>query len=123
MYSGKAPKLSDFVFGTNNFDLIRLLAALQVTLIHGLEHLGIGMPFLLNQIIQSIPGVPIFFVISGYLISASFERRKSLANYYFNRFLRVYPGLWFCLLISILSVVCVYPVSTSLFEGLAWLSA
>lgn len=81
----------------NNFDLLRLLAALQVVYVHGVHHLGI--PFgpigrTVNEAISLFPGVAIFFVISGFLISRSYERATGPMAYARNRFLRVYPGLW-----------------------------
>ena len=64
----------------NNFDIIRLIAALQVAIVHGVEHLGLRLPFhdVSFEILKAFPGVPIFFVISGFLISASYDRSRSL---------------------------------------------
>jgi peptidoglycan/LPS O-acetylase OafA/YrhL len=90
----------------NNFDLIRLLAASQVVCEHGFEHLlgAAGTPWW-SWIVQAFPGVPIFFAVSGFLISMSYERVGGLATYLRNRFLRIYPGLWACLAVSLLTVV------------------
>jgi peptidoglycan/LPS O-acetylase OafA/YrhL len=47
------------------------------------------------------PGVPIFFIISGFLIYASLDRNKSnIKQYIKNRILRIYPALWVCIAIS-----------------------
>jgi peptidoglycan/LPS O-acetylase OafA/YrhL len=90
---------------TNNFDLIRLAAALQVALIHAVEDLGVAAPnWHLHAIADCFPGVPIFFFISGFLISKSFEKNSVLREYAQNRFLRIYPGLAVCFLISLTSV-------------------
>ncbi|MBS0525202.1 MAG: acyltransferase family protein [Proteobacteria bacterium] len=83
----------------NNFDLLRLMAAYQVVVGHVLRHLhpipeGAGDTF--TWIIERIPGVPIFFVISGFLIAFSYRNSASLRRYSTNRFLRIYPGLWLC---------------------------
>lgn len=43
--------------------------------------------------IDLFPGVPIFFFISGFLISKSFEENSVLKEYALNRILRIYPGL------------------------------
>lgn len=91
-------------FNKNNFDLIRLLAALQVVLIHSMEHFKWGTESLVHKVLWAIPGVPVFFVISGFLISASWERSASPAAYVRNRFLRIYPGLWACFAVSLLTV-------------------
>lgn len=89
----------------NNFDLIRLLAALQVLIIHYTHHLGLGNIFI--DLLKFLPGVPIFFFLSGYLITSSWLRLKSdkLKNYSKNRFLRLYPALITCIIVTIISIV------------------
>lgn len=91
---------------TNNFDLIRLAAALQVALIHAIAGLGVAAPASLRAIADFFPGVPIFFFISGFLISNSFEKNSVVREYALNRFLRIYPGLAVCFLVSLASVWC-----------------
>jgi peptidoglycan/LPS O-acetylase OafA/YrhL len=86
----------------NNFDLLRLLAALQVAIIHGVEHMKIDMPRDWYSVVNSFPGVSIFFVVSGYLISGAYLRSKDLRSYARNRILRIYPGLWVCFGVTIL---------------------
>jgi peptidoglycan/LPS O-acetylase OafA/YrhL len=87
---------------TNNFDLIRLAAALQVAFGHSLAGSAQGSP--LRIFTDMFPGVPIFFFISGFLISKSFEKNSVLTEYALNRFLRIYPGLVVCFLLSLASV-------------------
>lgn len=88
----------------NNFDLLRIAAALQVVLGHGLVHLQVARPAWW-PIVEAFPGVPIFFAISGFLISAAYERSSSLQSYAQNRLLRIYPGLWCCILLTVLVAV------------------
>ncbi len=38
--------------------------------------------------------MPIFFVLSGFLIYSSFDRNKDLVQYFKNRILRIFPALW-----------------------------
>lgn len=87
----------------NNFDLIRLLAAGQVVIHHATTHLGLRLPFheITAPILDAFPGVPIFFVISGFLITQSYVRSKSLSDYARNRFLRLFPALWLCFAVSV----------------------
>jgi len=89
----------------NNFDLIRLLAALQVMVYHTMAHLHVaplpGWPTALFGVLRFFPGVPIFFVISGFLISASWERNPNFRSYWVNRILRIYPAMLVCLAVSI----------------------
>lgn len=40
-----------------------------------------------------------FFVISGFLITAAWVRRPYLKEYWASRVLRIFPGLWVCLLV------------------------
>ncbi len=108
-------------FGLNNFDLLRILAATQVLYFHTLFHLKIDPPSW-TLFFQYFPGVPIFFVISGYLVSASYERSESLERYFWNRFLRIYPGLWVCLFVTVIVVAC-FGFSILDFRAGAWLLA
>jgi peptidoglycan/LPS O-acetylase OafA/YrhL len=85
----------------NNFDLLRIFAALQVVMGHSAWHLGIAQPTWW-WLVDAFPGVPIFFMISGFLISASYERSASFGSYARNRILRIYPGLWCCLLVTVM---------------------
>jgi peptidoglycan/LPS O-acetylase OafA/YrhL len=85
----------------NNFDLLRILAAAQVLVSHTVAHLAIPKPTGWS-LLEAFPGVPVFFVISGFLISASYERSSSVWSYYRNRALRIFPGMWCCVLVTIL---------------------
>lgn len=89
----------------NNFDVIRLLAALQVVFTHSVHHLEIKG--IIGEFGDSFgyyfPGVPIFFTISGFLIFWSFDRNAdNLKKYFKNRILRLFPALWFCLVITLI---------------------
>lgn len=88
----------------NNFDLIRLAAAAQVAVTHSAEHLGIHSPLI--EALKFFPGVPIFFLISGFLIYQSFvnARVDRYRSYATNRVLRLYPALFLCFAVSVLSV-------------------
>jgi peptidoglycan/LPS O-acetylase OafA/YrhL len=128
--------MSDFRenFSKNNFDLVRLFAASQVMFaLHGTYFLiplhihwftydvfgFIVHPF---YFLKDFHGVPIFFVVSGFLISASFERAQNLRVYFTNRLLRIYPALWVCLLITVGAVLWA-GTSFSLTDFLKWLAA
>lgn len=82
---------------TNNFNLIRIFAAFQVALSHSVSHLEIKMPAGFS-ILSLFPGVPIFFTVSGFLISNSFYRNPKWKEYFINRIVRIFPGLWVCFL-------------------------
>ncbi len=87
----------------NNFDLIRLLAAAQVVVAHAIGHTPLvkTLPTWGKQLFDALmmlPGVPIFFVISGFLITKSYEKNPAdLKGYFWRRSLRIFPALWVCL--------------------------
>lgn len=110
--------MTHFSFQNNNFDLIRLLAALQVAWMHAAHHLGTGGPDSLNI----FPGVPIFFVVSGFLVSASLER-SNLYEYGVKRALRIFPALWVCFGAGVLSVALFGDINTPWPEFLVWAGA
>ena len=107
-------------FSRNNFDLVRLFAAVQVMLLHGAEHLRLDLEAI--SFLKLFPGVPIFFAVSGFLISASWDRSKNLKTYALNRVLRIYPALWVCLLFSI-TIILASGVIFRFGEFLPWLIA
>ena len=103
----------------NNFDLIRLVAALQVAVKHAGVHLGVGGAAL--EVMGIFPGVPVFFLISGFLIFPSFANSQGLRHFAFNRFLRLFPALWTCLALSVASVLVVgYLPPETLATGKFW---
>ena len=90
----------------NNFDLIRLFAAMEVVFGHATSNLQIKSPFLelMNSYLSAFPGVPIFFMISGFLITASYERNANIKQYMKNRIIRIYPALWVAFIASIVII-------------------
>jgi len=83
----------------NNFDAVRLLAALSVVFSHSFliaEGSEASEPFVWitgNQCILGLVGVFVFFIISGYLVTASYCRHPEPAGFAVRRTLRIYPGL------------------------------
>ena len=89
----------------NNFDLLRLFAALQVAILHVHHYLSwSGRSDVLSSLLGLFPGVPIFFFISGFLISRSYEKNSRLTDYTRNRVLRIYPALHICVFLNLLLV-------------------
>jgi len=77
---------------SNNFDAIRLLAALLVMVSHQLFFLGRTQPLIAGRTLGDI-GVFAFFVISGYLVAESWYRDPHLVRFALRRFLRIWPAL------------------------------
>ena len=83
----------------NNFDVIRLLAAIGVIFSHAFplgQGVGTREPltnFTHDQFSLGGVCVSVFLIISGLLITRSFDRRRTTAHYIWARALRIYPGL------------------------------
>ena len=108
----------------NNFDLIRLIAAFQVLIWHGSVHFDLSERLYdILVVIYHFPGVPIFFTISGFLISFSLERNNfNLKQYFKNRSLRIFPALWVCTILTALLLITFDKVG-SLKDFIAWFFA
>lgn len=89
----------------NNFNLIRMIAALAVIVSHGwllVEGQQADEP--LEQtlgVTLGIVGVYVFFAISGFLITRSFDRRADPMNFLAARFLRLFPALFVVLILTV----------------------
>ncbi len=83
----------------NNFDAVRLAAALSVVFSHAFliaDGSEANEPFVRlsgNQCILGLVGVFAFFVISGFLVTESYCRRPAPARFALRRALRIYPAL------------------------------
>jgi peptidoglycan/LPS O-acetylase OafA/YrhL len=98
----------------NNFDLLRLTAALAVLFGHSfvltagqssLETVDPISRFLIpnagfNEAIHDL-AVDIFFVISGFLVARSFLTQKTLVGFIEARVLRVFPAAILCALLTV----------------------
>lgn len=100
----------------NGFDLLRYAAALSVMFLHyssysmilseNLSVRGAAVMDGIRRFALVFPGVVILFAMSGFLISASFERSGNRKEFFGRRVLRMYPELWICTIVN-LAVVCV----------------
>jgi peptidoglycan/LPS O-acetylase OafA/YrhL len=109
---------SDPSFRVNNFDLLRILAASQVVVFHTIAHMGLQPPRF-SGVIAAFPGVPVFFALSGYLISTSFERTHNVQSYARNRLLRIIPALW-CVVITTVVVAALFGFNFLTPQAVAW---
>jgi peptidoglycan/LPS O-acetylase OafA/YrhL len=100
-----------------NFDLMRLIAALLVVVSHTFPLAG-QPPFTIRGVEDlGALGVSVFFVISGYLVTASYQRDPK--SYLFKRVLRIEPGLIASLVVTVvlLSFVTTAPQAEYWREG------
>lgn len=102
----------------NNFNLIRLLAACAVLFSHcyplaigpsGTEPLWNAVRMTGGSI-----AVDVFFVISGYLVTASLLSRGDLGKFLRARALRIYPALWAA---TLATVFVLAPIASTLSIG------
>lgn len=88
---------------SNSFDFFRLVAATFVLVSHGpLLWDGRGDWFSDHTGLTSLGtiGVAMFFGISGYWIAASWSNARSLGTFAANRALRIFPGLFTCVVVT-----------------------
>lgn len=99
---------------TNNFDALRLLAALFVVLSHMAALSGRKQWLAIAGQTWGSIGVLIFFSISGYLVTASWRADPDLGRFLAKRFLRIAPGL-----LTVLPLTCfvVYLIGQTGFPG------
>lgn len=121
--------LADVIDGrSNNFDLIRLGAALAVMFGHSFwiqPAMGRVEPILAHTGLEYSGSLAVytFFLISGMLVTASYVRQKSALKFTVLRAARIYPALFVCVL---LSAYALYPllstrgVTASLASREAW---
>jgi peptidoglycan/LPS O-acetylase OafA/YrhL len=91
----------------NNFNLIRVVAAFIVLFIHSRALLGLeppGDPLYPRLVELGGAAVDVFFFTSGFLIAGSLFSRANIFDFVWARFMRVFPGLWAMLLITVTSL-------------------
>ncbi len=90
----------------NNFNLLRLIMALAVLYNHSFVmfqpngHQDITT-YLFHYFDSGSLAVSVFFLISGLLLTQSFYQTKSATLFILKRLLRIFPGLLFCLLVTV----------------------
>ena len=96
---------------SNNFDALRLLAALTVVVAHAWPLTGVSPSPMLGGIKVFHLAVFVFFAISGYLITTSWQRAPRVRRFLAARVLRIFPAL---ILVVVLTVLVIGPVATTL---------
>ena len=83
----------------NNFDFLRHLAAFLVIYGHSLALLGLPYQRLWGTPV-SVLGVLMFFSLSGYLVTQSWQRDPRLVAFFIKRALRIFPALTACVIFT-----------------------
>ncbi len=76
----------------NNFNLLRLLLALSVVVVHTAELSQRVEIAEVSRYFSSVVAVDSFFIVSGFLIFMSYENSSSLGSYLSKRFRRIAPA-------------------------------
>lgn len=91
-------------------DILRFAAALGVTIFHFGFHQWamernspVHFPELAPWAVYGGLAVPLFFIISGFVIAVSMQG-KTAGQFAFGRFIRLYPTFWICLLLTALTL-------------------
>ncbi|WP_297775117.1 acyltransferase [Mycobacterium sp.] len=94
-----SPRLAQAFDTRNNaLNVWRLVLASGVILHHSWPLTGRKIYPSVEQLLTQV-WVDGFFVISGFLITASWVRNPRLREYFVARVLRIFPGLWACLIV------------------------
>ena len=88
----------------NNFDALRIAAALTVLAVHQRALMGQPEPGILGIATWAGVAVWVFFVISGYLVAQSWFADPQVLRFAQRRVLRIWPALTAVVLLSVLVV-------------------
>jgi len=105
----------------NNFDLLRLLFAGTVCLVHSYELSGYQQLGWIAGILSSAVAVKAFFVVSGFLIFMSFERSSSFASYASKRARRIYPAYFAVVMLCAIGLIVVSSKNIGDYFTFAWI--
>lgn len=92
----------------NSIAFIRFVLACVVVAVHALHNGHLPNRFnsfhfqATSVFSEDLAGLAVaaFLILSAYLVVKSYIRIKSVPRYFWHRFLRIFPGYWFCLLMS-----------------------
>jgi peptidoglycan/LPS O-acetylase OafA/YrhL len=100
-------------------DLIRFFAALSVVLYHYISRPESNAYPLIREVTNyGYLGVPLFFIISGYVIALSANNRTAL-QFGVSRFVRLYPALWAGVIFTVLTLFIIVDKQHSVAQVLA----
>jgi peptidoglycan/LPS O-acetylase OafA/YrhL len=106
--SSSAPLEDAFDPHRNSLSLLRLVFAAMVLFDHSFPlggfHGGVDPMWGWTEGQESFGGLAVFgfFVVSGFLVTRSFDGSPNFVSYIWKRFLRIFPGFWVCLLVTVL---------------------
>ena len=101
-------------YNSNVLDVFRLIATAQVFLGHIITHFVMENPPV--NVVYFVRGVPILFVLCGFLAAKSLEGRTP-KEWLTGRAVRIVPGFWACIVVNTLIILLVYETKPSVIEG------
>ncbi|MGH3725065.1 MAG: acyltransferase family protein [Mycobacterium sp.] len=99
----------------NALNAWRIALATCVILSHSWPLTGHKLPYPTGPLLSQV-GVDGFFAISGFLITSSWMRNPRPRDYFSARALRIFPGLWICLVVTAFVIA---PISVAIQGGSA----
>jgi peptidoglycan/LPS O-acetylase OafA/YrhL len=111
----------DRLLARNNFDLLRLLFAGTVCLVHAYELSGFRELAWIASFLSTAVAVKAFFVVSGFLIFMSYERSASLGSYAGKRIRRIYPAYFAVVMLCALGLALASARPLAEYFSFAWL--
>lgn len=100
-------------------DIVRFFAALSVVLYHYISRPGSEIYPTIDQFTKyGYLGVPLFFIISGYVIALSAHNRTAI-QFGISRFVRLYPALWAGVLFTVICLTILNHTKFTLLQILA----
>lgn len=105
----------------NNFDLLRLVFATMVCLVHAHQLSGLRQLGWIAKTFSSSVAVKGFFVVSGFLIFMSYDRSPTLASYAGKRFRRIYPAYFTVVMLCAFGLFAASSKPVGDYFSLVWL--
>lgn len=89
----------------NNYNILRVILASSVIWFHSAYIAGSKRPDWISQQLQPITdlgglAVQCFFFLSGLFVAQSIYKNNNLLNFSIKRFMRIFPGLFVCLVLT-----------------------
>ncbi len=92
----------------NCLNTIKMLSAFSVMFFHAQTHMSVQAPTIFSYIFALFPGVPVFFVLSGFLIWNSVGKSGNILEYSKKRFWRIFPQLWSAKIVGVIVILFTY---------------
>ncbi len=104
-------------YNENALDLFRVIATVQIFMGHVITHFDMAGPPV--SLVYFLRGVPILFVICGFLAAKALEKYDP-KEWLLRRAVRILPGFWCCILINSAIIRLVYANKPTAIERLIY---